>query len=252
MNNPKKVVPLPVLPTYELEVRPGNDIDDMINLASEGAKSKNCIVRFEFNGIVVLVRPDSDGSLIRRDWWRAMRGYISKLVGPYPSEQLTEAEVASDAAIEAENEARRQQRQAEYDAKAKAKREATEARLTQAPEMEFSDEEVWKSYVTANDDGGYGAACVRYAEMWARLMQLEVVNGASIEDIADATSHEADIEGITGFMYGAAVSMLSQAWIHGDQLRRWHNLKTQIGNEGEQANEEGGVLNPALLSVTPE
>lgn len=206
-------------------------------------------VEFEFNGVTIQVAHDSNHELIRRDTFRAMNGYIDKQVGPHPSEQLTEAEVVSDAAIEAKNEARRQQRQAEYDAKAKAKREATEARLNEAPPMEFSDEETWQTYVTANADDGYGAACVRYAEMWARLMQLEVVNGASVEDVAEATSHEADIEGITGFMYGVAVLMLSRSWIHGDQLRRWHNLKTQIGNEGERANESGGVLNPAVLSV---
>jgi hypothetical protein len=34
-----------------------------------------------------------------------------------------------------------------------------------------------------------------------------------------------------------------------EELRRWHNLRTQIGDEGEKANEDGGVLNPALLRV---
>jgi deoxyribonuclease V len=48
---------------------------------------------------------------------------------------------------------------------------------------------------------------------------------------------------------GCAMSILSQVWVHGEQLRRWHNLKTQIRNEGEKANESGGVLNPALLSL---
>ena len=68
-------------------------------------------------------------------------------------------------------------------------------------------------------------------------------------DVAKQTSHDADLEGITGFMYGCAVSILSKCWKHGEDLRRWHNLDTQIGNEGEKANESGGVLNPALLSV---
>jgi len=34
-------------------------------------------------------------------------------------------------------------------------------------------------------------------------------------------------------MYGAAVAILSKVWKHGEELRRWHNLKTQIGDEGE-------------------
>ena len=53
-------------------------------------------------------------------------------------------------------------------------------------------------------------------------------------------------------MYGAAVSTLVAVWEHGEALRRWHNLKTQIGNEGERANASGGVLNPALLTVEGE
>jgi len=32
-------------------------------------------------------------------------------------------------------------------------------------------------------------------------------------------------------------------------LRRWHNKENQIGTEGDKANESGGVLNPALLSI---
>ena len=34
-----------------------------------------------------------------------------------------------------------------------------------------------------------------------------------------------------------------------DRLRRWHNKATQIGTEGDKANETGGVLNPALLTI---
>lgn len=88
---------------------------------------------------------------------------------------------------------------------------------------------------------------MRYAEQWARLMQLEMAGGKPLEEIADASSREADTEGITGFMYGCAVSILSHTWKHGEQLRRWHNLKTQIYDEGVTANETGKVLNPAIL-----
>lgn len=73
--------------------------------------------------------------------------------------------------------------------------------------------------------------------------------GATVIDCAKAASHEADVEAITGFMYGCAVSILAKAWKHGDELRRWHNLDTQIGTEGEAANASGGTLNPALLTI---
>jgi hypothetical protein len=109
-------------------------------------------------------------------------------------------------------------------------------------------EEKWQEYIDANKDP-YGAACVDYARCWADLMEIYIADGKTLESVAKQTSNDADTEGITGFMYGAAVSMLAQCWEHGEQLRRWHNLDTQIGNEGEKANESGGTLNPALLNI---
>lgn len=106
----------------------------------------------------------------------------------------------------------------------------------------------WDKAVKVNDDP-YGSAAIRYAQRWAEAMEAEIASGKDLAAIASATSHSADTDGITGFMYGCAVSMLSQAWEHGEELRRWHNLDTQLQDEGEKANESGAVLNPALLSL---
>ena len=95
----------------------------------------------------------------------------------------------------------------------------------------------------------YGRRCFTYAEEWADLIEKRIALGETLESCAEKTSHEADTDGITGFMHGAAVSILSEAWVHGEALRRWHNLKTQIRDEGEKANREGGVLNPAILTI---
>ena len=114
--------------------------------------------------------------------------------------------------------------------------------------MKIKDKEGWEKGRKANEDG-YGKAIFDYAESWADLMEARMAKGEKIEDMAQETSREADVEGITGFMYGAAVATLSQAWEHGEELRRWHNIDSQIGNEGEKANEEGGTLNPALLNI---
>lgn len=103
----------------------------------------------------------------------------------------------------------------------------------------------WKN---VNDDP-YGAGIFRYAERWADLMEAAIDEGQDIADCAKATSLEADTDGITGFMYGASVKILASCWEHGEALRRWHNLDVQIGNEGEAANREGGVLNPAVLCL---
>lgn len=106
----------------------------------------------------------------------------------------------------------------------------------------------WDYFEAINSDP-YGSGVVRYAKKWAEAMEAEMDKGAKLVDIAERTSHEADTEGITGFMYGCAVGALAGMWEHGDALRRWHNKKTQIGDEGDRANETGGVLNPALLRI---
>ena len=114
--------------------------------------------------------------------------------------------------------------------------------------FEIIDEAGWQRGLAKNKDA-YGFACYRYASRWANFMERELANGKPLAEIAQATSHEADDEGITGYMYGVAVSLLAHCWKHGEELRRWHNLKTQIGNEGEQANASGGVLNPAIINL---
>jgi hypothetical protein len=98
-----------------------------------------------------------------------------------------------------------------------------------------------------NSGDPYGSRIFSYAEGWAKLLENEFAVGKKLEDVAEQTSRVADTDGITGFMYGTAVSILGSFWVHGDQLRRWSNLKIQIGNEGEKANAAGQTLNPALL-----
>jgi len=219
-------------------------IKEMIRLAKEG----NFTAKQELNGVTVLVNGDSNADLIFRDQQRAQLGYVEGEVGPYPKAELTAEDKASDARVEAENERKRQEWQAKYEREARAHREKIEAKLANAPAIELVDEAGWQKFKDVNTDD-YGGAVVTYAERWARLMQVEMANGKNLEDVAETTSFEADLEGITGFMYGCAVSILAACWKHGEQLRRWHNLKTQIGHEGEKANESGGVLNPALLSL---
>ena len=106
--------------------------------------------------------------------------------------------------------------------------------------MKFIDKEKWETFVNANRDP-YGSGCVRYAERWANMMEREIEKGKSVVEIADQTSNEADTEGITGFMYGCAVSILSQVWEHGEELRRWHNK--EYGYNGD------GTVNPAILTI---
>ena len=230
------------------EVMGGSQINTTISEAIAEARRRNREITFEFNGVDVTVTGDSDHKLILRDWDRALNGYIDKAVKPNPAAELTHAEIQSDAHIEEKNELRRRESRKRYDDEAATKSKLIQDRLVNTPAMELVDEEGWQKFKDNNTDP-YGGAVVTYSERWARLMQVEVAAGKPLADIADATSQEADLEGITGFMYGCAVSTLAKVWKHGEELRRWHNIKTQIRDEGQKANDSGGVLNPALLSV---
>jgi hypothetical protein len=107
----------------------------------------------------------------------------------------------------------------------------------------------YSEYYNKNMDGFYGQAVIEYSERWAELMEQAIDRGEKLELVAKQLSHEADTDGITGFMYGCAVQGLSQFWLYGEVLRKWHNLDTQISNEGVRANQTGGVLNPAILTI---
>lgn len=231
----------------EIRAMAGSNINPTIKDAIEVARITGELTVFEFNGVNVTVAEGSDAELIFRDWNRALNGYIDKAVGPLPKETLSEEEIENDKRIEAENERRRQESQAKWEAKAKAKREAFEAKLSTAPEMEFSDADGWATFVEINSKDAYSNGVVVYCERWARLMQQEIDNGAELKDIADSTSRAADVDGITRFMYGAAVNTLAHCWIYGEELRRWHN--SSYGEQGEKANESGGTINPAVLTI---
>jgi hypothetical protein len=120
-------------------------------------------------------------------------------------------------------------------------------------------ENEYAEYVRMNSEDGYSKCVVDYGAAWAGLMEAAIPADALSEqvqtflardDFAKHTSHEADqAYGITGFMYGCAVQALAKFWIYGEALRRWHNLDTQIRDEGEKANAGGGVLNPAILTI---
>lgn len=106
----------------------------------------------------------------------------------------------------------------------------------------------WEEGLAKNTDP-YGRRCYTYAADWAAAMEKELATGKGVADVAKACSREADIDGITGFMYGVAVGLLAHVWERGEELRQWHNLDTQLGTEGEKANASGRVLNPALMSI---
>ena len=107
----------------------------------------------------------------------------------------------------------------------------------------------WDEGLKKNDDD-YGQAIYRYAKRWMELMEAKLDAGAELtKEFVDSTSHAADTEGITGFMNGAAASMIAAWWFRGEEFRLAYNRSVQIQDEGEKANVSGSILNPAMLTM---
>ena len=102
-------------------------------------------------------------------------------------------------------------------------------------------EKEYNKFVDVNSHDGYSKATVDFMCRWAELMEEMIASGEKIPDIAGKTSHDADTEGITGFMYGCAVNALAKFWEHGETLRKWHNKS--YGYDGD------GCVNPAILTI---
>lgn len=222
----------------------GWHIDRAIDAAIADAKKAGCLLRFDFNCITVTVAGDSNATLIRRDWSRAMDGKTDGDVGPHPQHVLTADQIARDEQIDAENEARRAVNEAQYRLRAEEDRKEHAAALAAAPVME-REETKWTQGIEAQNGSAYGLATFQFAEDWARLMQARITAGENLSDIADECCTVADkAHGITGFMYGCAVSILAETWIYGDTLRRWHNTKYGRGDAK-------GTINPAVLTIAP-
>ena len=213
----------------KLEARCGDEINHTISAAIKEAEKHGEQVVFNFNGVDVVVDSLSDPKLIYRDWERGLCGYLGEnpTVGPHPKRELSAEEVASDATIEAEREKRRAEQRASSDKQKKELVLALQLALGNAGPLELSDAESWQKTVDANKDA-YGRRVVRYAEEWGRLMQVRIESGETVAKCAEAMSHLADDDGITGFMYGCAVQFLATCWKHGEALRRWHNKSTRL------------------------
>lgn len=203
----------------------GDRIESACAEAVRMAKAHNQNVEFKFNDQALTATPNSNPAAMAK-------AYLDE------SQRLSDEWRAS-----AEYEKQQGEMKREQERKEAMLRNA----LVSAPKsMTLSNGDEWRAACEKNTDP-YGACVMRYAEIWARIMEAKIAGGAALEDIAEEASRTADTEGITGFMYGCAVAMLARVWIHGEALRRWHNKAAQLGSEGDKANECGGVLNPALL-----
>lgn len=213
----------------------GSHVKETVQRAFEAAQKRSIVITFTFNDTIVKVAKYSKLELIARDLSRCNRGYRSGPIGPSCAEHLTEQEIESDRLIE-------EQRAANTKAAREEAKIAQQKRLElfeetyKMVEFECKDQEVYNEWFEANKDDPYGTAMLNFAVRWARAMQVNPDRELACRD--------ADIEGITGFMYGGAVTFLTRCWTGGDDLRKWHNASYNV--------ESDGVVNPAIVTLRTE
>ena len=114
--------------------------------------------------------------------------------------------------------------------------------------MNLKDEKSWNECVKNNDDP-YGKCAVDVAR---RTMEI-LDNGEPFDTHELICRADKEVHGgqgsLTGFLAGAVASMVSECHERGEEFRSQWNVDNQCGDEGEKANESGGVLNPALLTI---
>lgn len=174
----------------------GSRVDGVIKDLCRYAKAAGTPCAVDFNGHAITAKPTSDPAVLTAAWYRE-------------SEARRAAYFASPEYAES---------QRQYEAKMAKKRAEYDEMIALAPvEPTWVNAKMWQSWVDANHDD-YGAATIRYARDWARLMESVVAAGIPVSECAERLSHVADIDGVSGAMHGFAVSMLAQAWIHGPAL----------------------------------
>ncbi len=94
-----------------------------------------------------------------------------------------------------------------------------EAKLVNAPPLAIIKSGVWKSFRR-----DYNTEITKYAERCGRLMQLEIMKGKNIGEIAEETLMEADIIGIYPFAVSIVVRILEKCWKYGRELDEWFRV----------------------------
>ena len=214
----------------------GDEFHRVCKKAKELSTEKGQFVEFDFNGVTCIVSKDTNLDYLYRDYcnahimeWASV-GY--DCVAEYTAEVQSELD---------ERNKKHEEKQAQQEAEWRREKEENKSFFETKIKDELfqcSNASSLVEYEAKNTDS-YGGRCVSYAKEWARAMQVEMATGKKLQDIAEPTSREADYDGITGLNYVEAVSILAQCWVHGEELRNWHNKKYK--HDGD------GVVNPALI-----
>jgi hypothetical protein len=223
----------------KLPVQAGGTIGAVAEAAVVHATQTKRVIQFDFNGVVCRVSANTNPQLVVRDYLNA--SYLNwKTIGPAYDEVYSpdvEAKLAEAKQAAAEKAEARIAQMEQEDAVKRQQVEQAIAGIT----LLITDQAKYDEWKATNSDSEYGKGIFEFADVWGRLMQKDVASGKSVADAAQTTQFEPSYLGISGFMFGAAVSILSQCWQYGEELRQWHN--------GKYDHKGAGVVNPAGFTI---
>jgi hypothetical protein len=229
---------------FKLNTGAGDHFSGVAEKAKVIAKEKGIIVEFEFNEIICLVNADTVLDWLYRDYSNAFT-MEWKSVGPNCLSEYdddTKKEL-NDRQVKAEL---KEEKRREELAAADKIESAALAEKVFGIQLEIipGKEEEFTQYVEKNSQDGYSRGVIDYAEGWAKQMQKEMrETGRTVSEVAESSQKGLGFLGITGFMYGCAVSALAHFWVHGEDLRKWHNKEYGVKED------KGGVVNPAIFTI---
>lgn len=203
----------------------GPVIDCVAKVVRKATKLQKTLLT-EINGVKLAIAPNSNVEEEFSFWNKLFNAQVA--YDEYKRQEYEKTDEYKQAAIKAEVE--RAEKQKQFD----------QYVATLEPiQIKEGLQEDYKKYVLNNMSDGYSKAIVDYAKLWAKMMQKEIAGGKTVAQCAKETSHKADIFGITGNMYGCAVSILANYWQHGEELKEWYNKEYNYAG--------AGVINPAVL-----
>lgn len=114
--------------------------------------------------------------------------------------------------------------------------------------MPIIKQKEWNQTVACNKDS-YDKVIADISLKAMEILDTIMDRDYDCYDIIKQAYKETGHKGITGFMVGLIAESISYFYSDGDTFRRKWNLKLQYIDEGEKANKEGTILNPATIMV---
>ncbi len=89
-----------------------------------------------------------------------------------------------------------------------------------------------------NNSVGVGKIIMLYAEKWGSMMEVEMAQGSTVAEAANATWLAADEWRTSGSMFGFTTGVLTEFWEHGDALADWQENRYRINTNTGGPTEE--------------